>query len=58
MSIDAPFSLELSMNLAVHPGMNENAWSAATTYEARLKTLDSRRIFRGVAYAPKGGTRR
>jgi FKBP-type peptidyl-prolyl cis-trans isomerase len=30
-----------------HPDINENAWSAATTTDARLKTLDSRRIFRG-----------
>ena len=36
------------MNLMVHLEMNENAWSEATTNNARRLTLDSRRIFKGV----------
>ena len=39
---------ELPMNLMVHLEMNENAWSEATTNNARRLTLDSRRIFKGV----------
>jgi len=29
------------MNLKVHPEINDNAWSAATTVDARLTTLDA-----------------
>ena len=32
------------MLLSKHPEINENAWSAATTADARRSTLDSRRI--------------
>jgi hypothetical protein len=35
------------MNLSVHPEINENAWSIAKTTDARLSTLDARRIYKG-----------
>lgn len=36
------------MNLLVQSETNENAWSAATTTDARRMTLDSRHIYLGV----------
>ena len=36
------------MLLSKHPEINENAWSAATTTDARPQTHDARRIYIGV----------